>query len=183
MLGMSARLPSHPLSRRLALVLAGTTLTAATLALSGCGFALRQPPKMPFATISLSGFQSTSPLATELAQALEDSGVDVVEPPVADPSRHVILEATTDSRDQLVVSTTSSAQVREISLRTRFAFRLLRADGSVLLPATEISLSRDLTYNEQDALAKEGEAAALHRAMQTDIVMQALRRLAAAPAR
>jgi LPS-assembly lipoprotein len=156
---------------------------AATLLLSACGFALRQPPSMPFRTISLSHFSNNSPLASELAQALEASGVDVVDPPVADPARHVILEATADSRDQIVASSTVSGQVRELSLRTRFGFRLLRADGSVLLPATELSQSRELTFNEQDALAKENESAALHRAMQTDIVLQALRRLAAAPLR
>lgn len=161
----------------------GALAASLVLGLSACGFALRQPPKMPFATISLSNFNSTSPLAGELAQALEASGVDVVEPPVADITRHVILEALVDGRDQLVVSSTSSAQVRELGLRTRFTFRLLKADGSVLIPATELSLSRELTYNEQDALAKDSESAALHRAMQTDIVSQTLRRLAAAPVR
>lgn len=169
-----------PARRRLLSATLALTLLAG---LSACGFALRQPPKMPFATISLSNFNSTSPLAGELAQALEASGVDVVEPPVADISRHVILESLVDGRDQIVVSSTSSAQVRELSLRTRFSFRLLKADGSVLIPATELVLTRELTYNEQDALAKENESAALHRAMQTDLVLQTLRRLAAAPVR
>ena len=169
-----------PARRRLLLASLALTLVAG---LSACGFALRQPPKMPFATISLSNFNSTSPLAGELAQALEASGVDVVEPPAADISRHVILEAIADNRDQIVVSSTASAQVRELGLRTRFSFRLLKGDGSVLIPTTELSLSRELTYNEQDALAKESESAALHRAMQTDIVLQTLRRLAAAPMR
>jgi LPS-assembly lipoprotein len=154
-------------------------VAACTLLLSACGFALRQPPVMPFRTMTLSKFSANSPLASELARALEASGVDVIEPPVADPKYHVILEATTDSRDQVVATSTSSGQVRELNLRTRFGFRLLRADGSVLLPATELSLTRELTYNEQDALSKDNESTALHRDMQTDIVSQALRRLAA----
>ncbi len=151
----------------------------AAMLLGACGFALRQPPVMPFRTITLSHFSASSPLASELARALEASGVDVIEPPVKYPKQHVILEAITDSRDQIVVTSTSSGQVRELSLRTRFGYRVLNADGSVLLPATELSLSRELTYNEQDALSKENESAALHRDMQTDIVSQALRRLAA----
>ncbi len=158
-------------------------VAAATLLLSACGFALRQPPVMPFRTITLSKFSASSPLASELARALEASGVDVIEPPVKNPMQHVILEAITDSRDQIVVTSTASGQVRELSLRTRFGYRVLNADGSVLLPATELSLSRELTYNEQDALSKENESTALHRDMQTDIVSQALRRLAAAQPR
>jgi LPS-assembly lipoprotein len=87
-----------------------------------------------------------------------------------------------------VASTTAFGQVRDLSLRTRFKFRLLRADGSILRPDTELVLSRDLTYNEKDALAKQDESDALHRAMQTDIVEQVMRRLSAvslttAPAR
>jgi len=38
---------------------------------------------------------------------------------------------------------------------------------------------RDLTYNETNALAKEGEAELLFRDMQNDIAQQTLRRLAA----
>ena len=40
-------------------------------------------------------------------------------------------------------------------------------------------LARDLTYNETDALAKQQEADFLYRAMQTDLVDQVMRRLAA----
>lgn len=175
------------MNRRLA---TSALLGLTALALGGCGFALRQPQRLPFRTITLSGFVSHSPLANELARALEASGVDVVETTVeaaaaasaggqgADLSGHVILEARHDSRDQVVASTTAFGQVRDLSLRTRFKFRLLRADGSVLLPETELIMARDLSYNEQDALAKQDESEALHRAMQSDIVEQVLRRLA-----
>ena len=173
------------MNRRLALGLAGLALAT----LGGCGFALRQSQSLPFATITLTGFSSSSPLATELAQALEDNGVDVVDSTAeaaaaaarrGDPDlvRHAILEAQQDSREQVVASTTSFGQVRDLTLRTRLKFRLLRADGSVLMPATELVLSRDVTFNEKDALAKQSEVDALHRAMQTDIVSQAMRRLA-----
>ena len=39
-----------------------------------------------------------------------------------------------------------------------------------------------MSYNETAALAKEQEEAALYRAMQSDIVAQVMRRLAAVPA-
>ncbi len=47
-----------------------------------------------------------------------------------------------------------------------------------LIPPREIVLSRDMSYSETIALAKELEEAALYRAMQSDIVAQVLRRLA-----
>lgn len=177
--------------RRRAL-LTGLALPAAALAvaLPGCGFQLKGPPPLSFRTVTLTGFASTSPLATELARALEASGVDVVETSVqaaaaasgagqgAPLARHVVLESLLDQREQVVASTSAYGQVRDLTLRTRFHFRLLRADGSVLLPPNELALERVLTFNEKDALAKQEESEALHRAMQTDIVEQVLRRLA-----
>ena len=50
--------------------------------------------------------------------------------------------------------------------------------GKELIAPTEILQSRDMSYTESAALAKEQEEAALYRAMQTDIVSQVLRRLA-----
>lgn len=161
---------------------------------TGCGFKLSQPPRMAFSTVTLVGFAPNSALATELARALEASGVEVVETtaqaatrsasgPAAVPGassleRHAVLESLTDRREEVVASTTAFGQVRDMSLRTRFKFQLLRADGSVVLPPTELALARDVTFNEKDALAKQDEFEALHRAMQSDLVEQTLRRLA-----
>jgi hypothetical protein len=50
--------------------------------------------------------------------------------------------------------------------------------GKELIPASEILLTRDMTYNESIALAKEHEETLLYRAMETDIASQVLRRLA-----
>ncbi|MEI6301055.1 MAG: LPS assembly lipoprotein LptE, partial [Betaproteobacteria bacterium] len=48
------------------------------------------------------------------------------------------------------------------------------------LPPTEIFLTRDITYNDSQVLAKESEEALLYRDMQTDMVQQVLRRLSVA---
>jgi LPS-assembly lipoprotein len=167
-------------ARRLALASLLALATGATL--QGCGFALRQSANLPFRTITLTGFAPNSSLANELARALEANGVDVVESTAQakDVARHVIFEAVTDGRQQVVASSSAFGQVRDFSLRTRLQFRLLRADGSELLPADELVLARDVSYNEKDALAKQTEFEALHKAMQSDIVSQVLRRLAAA---
>jgi LPS-assembly lipoprotein len=77
-----------------------------------------------------------------------------------------------------VVASTAAGQVRELQLRLRFEFRLSTPGGRELIPATELLLSRDLSYSESFALAKAQEEAEIYAAMQTDIVQQLLRRLA-----
>ena len=170
-------------------LLTGLSATLALASLGGCGFQLRRGPKvMAFRTMQLTGFASTSPLARELARALEASGVDVVDSTLQAtqaagtsqvPTSHLVFEALSDRRDLVVVTKTAYGQVRNMSVRTGVSFRILRGDGSVLLGPTDVALARDLSYNERDALAKQDEADALQRSMQTDIVNQVLRRLAA----
>lgn len=144
--------------------------------LAGCGFQLRRAPTMPFRTIALRGFSDRSPLVEELRRAL--GGVAGV---TASPAEaQVVLEALTDQRERAVVASSAAGQVRELQLRVRFTFRLLAANGRELLPTQELLQTRDISYNETNALAKEQEEAQLYRAMQSDIVSQVLRRLSAA---
>jgi LPS-assembly lipoprotein len=46
------------------------------------------------------------------------------------------------------------------------------------MPRVQLLLSRDMSYSETFALAKEHEEAELFRDMQADVVAQVLRRLA-----
>jgi LPS-assembly lipoprotein len=64
----------------------------------------------------------------------------------------------------------------------RFGFRLRTLAGKELIPATELLLQRDISFNESAVLAKEAEEALLYRDMQSDIVQQIMRRLAAVKA-
>jgi LPS-assembly lipoprotein len=81
-----------------------------------------------------------------------------------------------------VVASTAFGEVRELQLRSRFSFRLRTPQGRELIPPTEILLSRDMSYRESAALAKELEEESLYRSMQNDIVAQVMRRLASVPA-
>lgn len=142
---------------------------------SGCGFRLRHPARLSFGSIALVGFAPRSPLAEELRLRLSAQVKVLPSPDRAD----VVLLALTDLREKSVVATTAAAQVREFELRLKFAFRAQRPDGQVLLPKAELLLTRALSYNESQALAKEFEEAELYREMQTDLAMQVLTRLAA----
>lgn len=147
--------------------------TAAAAALSGCGFELRGTPELPFSRIALVGFAARSPLAEELRRSLAASA-EVVG--AADRAQ-VVLHAVTDAREKGVVASTAVGQVRELQLRVRLTFHLDTPGGAELIPRTELLLTRDMSYSENLALAKEYEEAQLYKAMQSDIVAQVMRRL------
>jgi LPS-assembly lipoprotein len=152
-------------------------LAAASAAvLAGCGFQLRRPPQLSFRSIALTGFAPRSPLAEELRGTLARSEVRIEDNPA---KAEVVFQALADTRERSVVATTSAAQVRELQLRVRLRFRTHTPAGRVLTPTAEIGLSRDMSYSESVALAKEYEEADLFREMQSDVVGQVLRRLVA----
>ena len=157
-------------SRRTAL-----TAGAGALLLAGCGFQLRGAPRLPFASIALTGFAPRSPLAEEFKRQLARP-VSVLDAPA---KADVVLHAVDDVRERSVVASTAAAQVRELQVRLKFNFRAQTPGGRELIPGAELLLTRDLSYSETQALAKEHEESELFREMQADVVAQVLRRLAA----
>ena len=152
-------------------------LPAASLLLAACGFELRRAPELRFRSIQLIGFKPRSPLAEELLKSINASQTTLVVESAA--RAQVVLEALSDVSEKSVVASTAAGQVRELQLRSRLDFRLRTPAGKELIPITEILLKRDMSYTESAALAKEQEEALLYRAMQSDIVAQVMRRLAA----
>lgn len=160
------------MQRRTLLALAPFPLLAA------CGFQLRQAPNFAFQTIFISAGEA-SPVGNELRRSIASGGnVSVVDAQQINTAQ-VILDVLNEQREKVVVGLNASGQVREFQLRSRFSFRLRNQQGREVLPATEILQQRDISFNESAVLAKEAEEALLFRDMQTDIVQQLLRRLAA----
>ncbi|MGJ7568503.1 LPS assembly lipoprotein LptE [Variovorax sp. GB1R11] len=164
--------------------LMGLTVAGASLGLAGCGFELRKAPVFAFKTLSISG---NTAMINQIRRELRATGsVTLVtaesavagSPPSAS-APDVILEILGEDRDRLVISTNSAGLVRELQLRLRVRFRLRTPGGKDVLPSTEVSQTRDLSFNETNALAKEGEADLLFRDMQSDIAQQLMRRIAA----
>src|SRR6185295_18446211 len=128
--------------------------------LAACGFQLRGSTELPFQRIAMQGFAPRSPLAEELRKTLAQSAEVVATPAQAQVVLHALSE------------------VRELQLRVRLEFKLTTPGGRELIPATELLLTRDMSYSETVALAKEYEEEQLLRAMQSDIIGQLMRRLA-----
>jgi len=164
------------MNRRLLLSALGSTLL-----LTACGFQLRQAPDYAFDSIYISA--ANVALGNELRRSIATSDkVRVVGAAGPAGSAQVVLEIVSDQREKVVVGLNASGQVREFQLRTRVKFRLRTAQGKELLPETELLQQRDISFNESAALAKETEENLLYRDMQTDIVQQLMRRLAAVKA-
>lgn len=147
----------------------------AAMLLGGCGFRMSTLPPLPFRSVALTGFTPRSPLELDFQRALSSRVLVRANIEQAD----VVLQALRDTRERSVVAQTSAAQVRELQLRLRFEFRAHTPAGRELLPAAQILLARDMSYNETNALAKEREEAEHYRSMQADVVLQVMRRLAA----
>ncbi|MDD0810816.1 LPS assembly lipoprotein LptE [Curvibacter sp. RS43] len=149
------------------------------LLLAGCGFKLRQAPDFAFDSAFINGLNN-SPLVIELRRNLEATDrVEVVQDPRQMERAQVIIDLLSDQREKVVVALNASGQVRQFQLRVRLRFKLRTLQGKELISPTEILQQRDINYSETLALAKETEEALLYKSMQTDVVQQLMRRLAA----
>jgi LPS-assembly lipoprotein len=160
-------------------LLLGMIATGAGLGLAGCGFELRKAPNFVFNTL-YSPLAENSAVGVELRRSLESGGkVRVITDVRRIAEADVLLEVLGDQREKVVVGLNTSGQVREFQLRLIFRFRLRARGGKELIGETEIRQQRDISFNESAVLAKEAEEALLYRDMQSDIVQQIMRRLAA----
>ena len=90
------------------------------------------------------------------------------------------MEVLREQKDKIILGRTAAGTVNSYQLRLNVAFKLRTQDGIELIPETEISLFRDISFNETIVLSKEAEEQLLYRNMQTDIAEQMMRRVASA---
>lgn len=146
------------------------------LALAGCGFRLRGTAEVPFETLYVPS--ATSGIALDLKRNIQAGTKARV---VDDPSKaEAVMQFTEETRQKEILSLTGTGRVREFQLRYRVAFRVHDGKGAEYVPTNTIQLTRDVTFNDTEILAKEQEEQLLFRDMQIDMVQQIMRRLAAA---
>jgi len=147
--------------------------------LTACGFQLRGSNgsyNIPFHTLYLS-FSDNSALGTELKRNLRaNDHVKIVDKADEAEAQFLVLSET---RNKSILSLNSLGRVREYLLSYTLSFTVRDAKGNVLLAPTEITLHRNMSFDETQVLAKEAEEALLYRDMQGDLVQQIMRRLAA----
>lgn len=151
-------------------------LAAALTLLAACGFQLRGAADLPFDTLYLPG--ATSGIALELKRNIQSgSATRVVDDPEAAQAR---LEFSEETRSKEILALSSAGRVREYRLVYRVGFRVGDGKGNDFVPPSTVTLTRDVTYDDAVALAKETEEQQLFRDMQADMVQQIMRRVSAA---
>lgn len=154
-------------------------ILAATLVLSACGFQLRGShgtSMLPFKTIYVA-LPDTSLLGTELRRYIRASGDTTIAP--NEKEAQATIQILSENRNRAILSLNTQGRIREYSLYYILRFRVVDNKGKELLPPTDISLRRDMSYNESQELTKEKEEEIQYRDMQSDAVQHILRRLAA----
>lgn len=168
---------------------------------AACGFKLRGSAelpgyRLPFTTIALS-LPATSEFYGQLKRTIEASspGTRVVDTKEA----QAILSVLGDSNEKIILSLNAAGRAREYQLVRTFTFKV-QANVAAATPAervkytdapaplagidyvapSTITIRREITFSDDLVLSKESEDALLKRDMQSDLVQQLMRRLAAA---
>ena len=152
-------------------------VSALALALAACGFQLRGQATLPFNTLYVQA-APLSPFALQLKRAVQSgSSTKIIDRP---EQAEAILQILNELQEKEILSLGAGGRVREFQLRYRVQFRLTDEKNREHIPASEIVLKRDYSFNDEQALSKESEEALLYRDMRNDAVQQLVRRLQAA---
>jgi LPS-assembly lipoprotein len=148
----------------------------AAMVLAGCGFQLRGTADVPFQALYIPN--AIAGIALDLKRSIQaGTHAKVVDNPKA---ADAILAFSHEARDKEILSLNAAGRVREFRLRYRVGFRVHDGKGNDYVPQSSLELTRDVSFNDAEVLAKEAEEQLLFRDMQSDMVQQIMRRLAAA---
>ena len=155
---------------------------ALSLTATGCGFHLRGDGghyTLPFPTMYV-GLPETSPLAVDLKRNINANGSTTVVKTAKEADGIIeVISNPEKTKTKTILSLDNNGRVRQYLLQYTILFRVIDKQGKELLGPTPISLSRPIDFNDTQLLAKEQEEALLYKDMQTDLVQQMMRRIAA----
>ena len=151
--------------------------TAAAALVAACGFHIRGDTSLPFKTLAIVGGEGSA-LVIDLKRTLRGNArVTVVDrPEQAETTLYIIL----NQNDKSILTLSGGGRVREFQLTQKVVFRVADLKGAEWMPQSEINVRRDFSFNDSQALAKEGEERLLIADMQADVVQQLVRRLSLA---
>lgn len=145
--------------------------------LSACGFQLRGSYALPWETLALN-LPEFDVMRAEIKRTVEASTqTKIVDDPKQAKATLVVLR-----NDQLrnILSLNAKGFVREIQLTRIFAYKIQDPSGKEIATPGNIIIQREMTFDDEQIIAKGSEEAIILRDMQSDLVQQLLRRLSAA---
>ena len=154
------------------------SLLATTLALSACGFHLREnanlPAQMQRMHITVNG---GGELERRLTRALESADVTIVDatgPGIAE-LRVPVARFSTET-----LSAGGYVRITEYAVRYHVEFHVIDADGHSLLSRQRLDMSREFSSDASDTVGNESQVRELQRSLNDDMVQAMLFRLQAA---
>lgn len=144
--------------------------------LAGCGFHLRGTASgtLPYKTMYIA-LPDTAEVNVWLQRYIKASGSTEI---VYDAKlAEAVFQQVSDSRQKSILSVNAQGRVRSYRLQLTYTFRVVNPKGQVLVPNSEVTLSRDITFDDSNILAKDLEEGLLWRDMNNDLVNQIMRRL------
>lgn len=147
--------------------------------LTACGFQLRGAYPLAFDSIYI-GLPETGEMHARLKRSImAGSQVKVLSDK---EEAQVMLQVLADQQTKNILSLSAAGRVSEYQLVRNFSFRLVDANNREWLAPAQITIRRDVSYNDDQVLSKESEENLLWRDIQDDLVQQILRRMAAVKA-
>ncbi|MEO6926570.1 MAG: LPS assembly lipoprotein LptE [Rhodanobacter sp.] len=153
-------------------------LLLVALALSACGFHLREnvalPTSMQRVHLTVNG---QTYLQRQLTRALETAGVTVEDdagPGVAE------LQVPTAAFSTDTLTSGGYARISEFAIHYLVQFVVTDASGQVLVPPQHINMSREYSYDASDTIGNASQVEQIQKSLNDDMVQAILFRLQAA---
>lgn len=144
--------------------------------LSGCGFKLRGIMDRPawLDNIAISVKEAHQDLASMLKEGLQSYGVRVI----TDPTQaDYLLIIEKDIDQQQITSVSASTTPRQYILTYTVIYSLLKVGGKPIVSSNALSVSRQLTVNNDRILGSDSEAFKIRVEMRREAAMQIINRL------
>ena len=154
-----------------------TLLLLTALALAACGFHLRgsnlKDVQFAFKALYLKATGET-PFVADLRRTLIANKIMLV---TTSETADLVLEVVSEQTLKQILSLSGAGRVQEYQLFYTVSLRAYDNQQNDWLPVEEIALSRNMTYDDAQVLAKQQEETMLYKDMRSDAVGQAVRRL------
>jgi LPS-assembly lipoprotein len=148
---------------------------ACALCVAACGFQLRGAVSLPYRSFYVD-LPGNSDLGGELRRQIRAHQPQLL---TDDKEKaDAVFREVSYRTERIIAALNAEGRAREYQLRLSYAFRVEDRNGAPLSPVNEIVLAREVTYDDNQLLAKDQEENFLWQDMNRDLVQQILRRLA-----
>ena len=146
--------------------------TGAATLLAGCGFRLRGQVPLPYKSVLVEGRD------TELVQMLKRALASETKVVGSAAQAEAVLRILSEHQERVSTVVDVNGLVSQVQLRLTVEVAMDAADGTVLIEATPLRTTQDMSYSDSQALAMQSEMDLRFQDMRRAMVSQIMRRMA-----